>query len=314
MNFYKSKITNYKNTYSVQFFIRCVVWVISFLLLTVISRILLKTFSSFWLFGLPLTILNFFISGALANMFFILPEWENLVLLRLGKFHSVKKAGFFIIPPFVSSVAAIVDKRIETHQVEATNTLTKDNVPIKVTAAVEFRVEDPQKAIIDVLNYRESVIWLATEALKNTIGSLDLKGLLSEREHIATSLKEQIDRGAVAYGVDVRAVRITDIDTPQTLIEELAVIARSRRAAKAKQIQAEAEVLVAQKIAEATEILSKHKGSLKLRELQMLSDVSKEESSMIIIYPYGEKGGQDIANAAAGSRKNIMKENKKQKF
>ncbi len=307
MNSYNIKVMNYKNTNSVQFFIRTVVWVISFLLLTIISKTLFETFNSFWLFGFPLTVLNFFISSALAKMFFILPEWENLVLLQLGKFHSVKEAGFFIIPPFICSVAAIVDKRIETHQVEATNTLTKDNVPIKVTAAVEFRVEDPKKAIIDVLNYRESVIWLATEALKNTIGSLDLRGLLSEREHIATSLKEQIDNGAVAYGVDVRAVRITDIDTPQTLIEELAVIARSKRAAKAKQIQAEAEVLVAQKISEATEILSKQEGSLKLRELQMLSDVSKEESSMIIIYPYGEKGGQSIASAAAGSRKNAIK-------
>jgi len=306
---------DYKNTRSVQLFIRSIVWIASFLLLgffvLLIGRISLKVFENFWILGLPMAMFNFFISNTLAKMFFILPEWENLVLLRLGRFHTVKEAGFFVIPPFIYSVAAIVDKRIETRQVEATNTLTKDNVPIKVTAAVEFKVEDSRKAIIDVLSYRQSVIWLATEALKNTIGSLDLKGLLGEREHIASSLREQIDKGATAYGVDVRAVRITDIDTPQTLIEELAVIARSKRAAIAKQIQAEAEVLVAKKISEATEILTKQKGALKLRELQVISDISKEESSMIIIYPYGSEEGKNIANAAAGSRKKITKEKHK---
>jgi len=109
-------------------------------------------------------------------------------------------------------------------------------------------VEDAKKAVIDVQDYRSSVIWLSTEALKNTIGSMDLKGLLSERDKIADDLKVQIDKGAAVYGVDVRAVRITDIDTPQSLVEELAVIARARRAAEAKRIQAEAEVVVAEKI------------------------------------------------------------------
>ena len=216
-----------------------------------------------------------------------------------------------MIPPFIYSVASIVDIRIETRQVEATNTLTKDNVPTKVTAAVEFRVEDPRKAVIDVQNYKQSVIWLATEALKNTIGSMTLKELLGEREQIAVSLKEHIDKGAIVYGIDVRAVRITDIDTPETLIEELAVIARSKRAARAKQIQAEAEVFVAEKIAEATDILAKHKGGFRLRELQVLSDISKEESSMIIIYPHSDREGQNIANAAAGSRTKTTEEKQK---
>ena len=211
------------------------------------------------------------------------------------------------MPPFIYSIASIVDKRIETREVEATNTLTRDNVPAKVTAAVEFKVEDARKAVIDVQNYRQSVIWLATEALKNTIGGLDLKELLSEREQIAVSLKEQIDKGAAIYGVDVRAVRITDIDTPPALVEELAVIARAQRASTAKKIQAEAEIIVADKIAQASEILSKQKHGMQLRELQVLNEMAKEESSMIIIYPYGDRIGNEIANASAGSKVNFQK-------
>jgi regulator of protease activity HflC (stomatin/prohibitin superfamily) len=233
-------------------------------------------------------------------MIYILPEWERLVLLKLGKYVGIKGPGIFIIPPFVYSVAAIIDMRIETNQVEATATLTKDNVPTKITAAIEFKVEDPQKAVIDVQNYRQSVIWLSTEALKNTIGSMDLKDILSERDQIADNLKTQIDEGASVYGIDVRAVRITDVDTPPSLIEELAVIARARRNAESKKIEAEAEVEVANMTAKATDILETKKGAMRLRELQFLNEMSKEESSMVIIYPYGDRGGELIAASSAG--------------
>ena len=293
---------NYSDTGSVQFFIRAFAWIVSFIILGILLYVLRTIFGqiiyTLWVPGL---VLNAWLASIVAKMFYVLPEWKSMVLLRLGKFESVKGAGFFIIPPFIYSVASILDNRIETRQVEATNTLTKDNVPTKVTAAVEFKVEDSKKAVIDVQNYRQSVIWLATEALKNTIGSMDLKELLSERDQIAVSLKEQIDQGANVYGIDVRAVRITDIDTPSSLVEELAVIARARRAAEAKQIQAEAEVEVANKIRQASEILSREKGSMRLRELQVLNEISKEESVMVIIYPYGDRTAQEIANAAAGA-------------
>jgi len=289
---------NTGNTNSVQSFVRFIIFIISFAAFFVFSL----AFSIFGeagvVFGL---ILNFFISWIIASMFYILPEWTRIVILRLGKFDSVKGPGFFIIPPFIYSVASVVDTRIETNQVEATATLTKDNVPTKVTAAVEYKVEDPRKATLDVQNYRQSVIWLSTEALKNTIGNLDLKDLLNQREEIASNLKIQIDEGAQVYGIDIRAVRITDIDTPQSLVEELAAIARSRRAAEAKQIEASAEVLVAQKLSEASEILSKNPEAMKLREMQILADIARAGST-VIVYPYGDRNAQEIANSHASKK------------
>ena len=144
---------------------------------------------------------------------------------------------------------------------------------------------------------------MATEALKNTIGGLELKELLSERDQIAEDLRKQLDESAVVYGIDVRAVRITDINTPETLVEELAVIARARRSAQAKQIEADAELYVAEKTREASNVLAEAKGAMHLRELQVLSEMSKEESSMIIIYPYGDRNGQEIANSMTSARK-----------
>jgi len=294
-------------TNSVQSFMRFLVFVISYglfyLLLVLPASVFFDGISRgsgevVTIFGL---IANIFLSSLVSSCFFVLPEWSRIVVLRLGKFDSVKGPGFFIIPPFIYNVASTVDTRIETNQVEATATLTKDNVPTKVTAAVEFKVEDPKKATIDVQNFRQSVIWLSTEALKNTIGNLDLKDLLNQREQIAANLKFQIDEGAAVYGIDVRAVRITDIDTPQSLVEELAAIARSRRSAEAKQIEASAEVLVAQKLSEASEILARNPGAMKLREMQILADIARAGST-VIVYPYGDRNAEEIANSQAGKR------------
>jgi regulator of protease activity HflC (stomatin/prohibitin superfamily) len=270
----------------------------------------LPRFSEFWRYeavgdmgwGVVLTIVFFWFANILAKMFFILPQWERLVLLRLGKSVGAKGPGMFIIPPFIYSVARILDVRITTYEVKATKTLTRDNIPIDVTAAVELEIEDPEKAAIDVQDYWKTTEWASMEALKSTIGSNDLRPLLSETERIAIALKAEIDAAAKDYGINVRAVRITDVGTPPALVEELAVIARAERSAQAKQIQADAEVSVANALAEATEILTKQEGSLELRQIQALLDISKEESAMVIVYPMGSEMGQQIASAAAGTQ------------
>jgi len=292
-------------TNSVQSFVRLVVFIIvglltSLILVAITAPISNAMFSSPTVLAIPALLFSLWIASIIAKMFYIMPQWEAMVVLRLGRFDGIRGAGFFIIPPFIYSVASIVDMRIETHQVEATATLTKDNVPTKVTAAIEFRVEDAKKATIDVQNYRLSVTWLATEALKNTIGSLDLKELLSERERIAQTLRDQIDTGAAIYGVDVRAVRITDIDTPQSLIDELAAIARAKRSAEAKQIEAEAEVLVAEKINQASTKIEESRYGMRLRELQIINAMSKEQGTTVIIYPYGDRAGEEIAHNVSG--------------
>jgi regulator of protease activity HflC (stomatin/prohibitin superfamily) len=251
--------------------------------------------------GVVKSIIILWVANIIAKMFYILPQWERLVLLRLGKSVGARGPGLFVIPPFIFSVARILDVRITTYEVKATKTLTRDNIPVDVTAAVELEVEDPEKAAIDVQDYWKTTEWVSMEALKSTIGGNDLKPLLSETDRIAADLKAGIDAAAKDYGVNVRAVRITDVGTPPALVEELAVIARAERSAKAKQIQADAEVAVATALAEATEILTAQDGSLELRQIQALLDMSKEESSMIIVYPADSFTGKQIASASAGA-------------
>ncbi len=248
------------------------------------------------------TLIVFYIANVLAGMFFILPQWERLVLLRMGKSVGTRGPGLFIIPPFIYSVARILDVRIQTYEVKATKTLTRDNIPIDVTAAIELEVENPEKAAIAVQDYWKTTEWASMEALKSTIGGNDLRPLLSETERIAADLKAIIDRAASDYGINVRAVRITDVGTPPSLIEELAVIARAERSAKAKQIQADAEVNVANALAQASSVLSNAEGGLELRQIQALLDISKEESAMVIVYPMDSFMGGNIASAAAGNQ------------
>ena len=255
--------------------------------------------------GIVLTLFILWFSNTIAKMFQILPEWERLVLLRLGKSVGTRGPGFFIIPPFIYSIARIIDIRITTYEVKATRTLTKDNVPIDVIAAVELEIENPEKAAIAVRDYWKTTEWASMEALKSAIGKNDLRPLLSDTESIAASVKTAIDADAKDFGVNVRAVRITDIAAPDSLIEELAVIARAERSSKAKQIQAEAEKAVATQLAQATLTLSSQKGAMELRQIQALLEISKEESSTIIIYPMDSFAGENIASATAGTKASI---------
>lgn len=284
-------------------FIRLVIFVPLFLLIA------WPDFSRAWsgatvnrlLLGSVKTLVILWIANVVAGMFYILPQWERLVLLRLGKSVGTRGPGLFIIPPFIYSVARILDVRIQTYEVKATKTLTKDNIPIDVTAAIELEVENPEKAAIAVQDYWKTTEWASMEALKSTIGGNDLRPLLSETERIATDLKKIIDSAASDYGINVRAVRITDVGTPPSLVEELAVIARAERSARAKQIEAEAEVAVANALSEASTVLSGAEGSLELRQIQALLDISKEESSMVIVYPLDSVMGGQIAAATAGT-------------
>ncbi len=253
----------------------------------------------FW--GIVKTVFILWLSNVLAKIVYILPEWERMVLLRLGKSVGVRGPGLFFVPPFLYSVARIIDIRITTYEVKATKTLTRDNIPVDVMAAVELEVEDPERAVIGVRDYWKTTEWASMEALKSTIGGNDLRQLLSETEKIGSMLKAEIDAAAKDYGVNVRAVRITDVTAPPSLVEELAVIARAERSAEAKRIQANAEKEVATALVEATTTLAAQEGTMELRQIQALLEMSKEESSMIIIYPMDSLGGQ-IAAATAGSQ------------
>jgi len=246
------------------------------------------------------------VPGMVSSSLYIIPEFQRLVVLKMGKFAGVKGPGQLWVmpcPPFYQSVAATIDTRVRTRVITAAQTLTMDNVPVGVEAVIFWSVEDPKSAALKVANYAEAVFQAANSALKDTIGTLELTDLLSKRETVSHRLKEIIDQAAAVFGIDVSSVEITDVHVPSDLIQELSVLAQSRRAAQAKIAEADAEKAIAQKLAEAAALLDDR--SLEMYRLNVLERIGREEGSQIVVYGMGGGDAQmarDIASAAAGTQ------------
>lgn len=295
---------------TVQAFLRLVLWLVSlgvFFGATILLATLLGAIADFLA---PATLaVGGFVSLILAIMvsrtLYVIPEYQRVVLLRLGKFIGVKGPGLFWVipyPPFFRSVAAILDIRVQTRIIKAAETLTSDNVPVGCEAVIFMRVEDSERAALHVENYSEAVFQAANSALKDTVGNLELTELLSEREKVAERLKTIIDTAAKSFGVDVSSVEITDVRVPPDLIQELSVIAQSRRAAQAKIAEAEAEKAIALKLQEASQSLSGR--AMEMYRLNVLERLGREEGSQIVVYGMGSADlhmETTIAASAAGT-------------
>jgi regulator of protease activity HflC (stomatin/prohibitin superfamily) len=295
---------------------RSMIWFGLFVLigaLTVVLSLILMAISQ------PLGTISFFVGGLVAlivpglvsRSLYIISEYERVIVLKLGKFVGVRGPGrFWVIPypPFNESVAAMVDLRVQTRVITAAQTLTEDNVPVGCEAVIFWRVEDPQQAVLSVANYREAVFQAANSALKDTVGSLDLTALLGSRDTVSRQLSSIIDEAASNFGVDVTSVEITDIHVPADLIQELSVLAQSRRAATAKIAEAEAERAIAEKFTEAAEVMSSR--AMEIYRLNVLERIGREEGSQIVIYGLGGQNADmenSLASTAAGARAAAIK-------
>jgi regulator of protease activity HflC (stomatin/prohibitin superfamily) len=307
----------------VQSVTRTVVWVSTFTLVVLIllaltllivglsNRILLREEARLGIllcwgtWGIVALGLALIVPGMFSRTLYIIPEYQRVVVLKLGEFVDVKGPGrFWIIPypPFYESMALMLDLRIQTHVIHAAETLTKDNVPVGCEAVVFWRVEDPRVAALKVQNHAQAVYLAANSALKDTIGQLELSELLSHREMVANNLKLIIDKAAEQFGVDVSSVEITDVHVPSALIQELSVRAQSERAAQAKITEAKAEMEVANHFERAARAMSPQ--AMEIYRLNVLERIGRGESGQIVIYGLGQDPatGKQIAASAAGAR------------
>jgi regulator of protease activity HflC (stomatin/prohibitin superfamily) len=258
--------------------------------LTVVASLLIGAINN--AIGIALLVIGGFFSliipGMISRTLYVIPEFQRVVILKLGKFVGVRGPGrFWVIPypPFYESVAMTLDLRVQTRVITAAQTLTADNVPVGCEAVLFWRVEDPETAALEVANYREAVFQASNSALKDTIGTMELTALLGEREMVSKKLKNIIDTTAATFGVDVSSVEITDVHVPEDLIQELSVIAQSRRSAQAKIAEADAEKMISQKLQEAGELLSDR--AMEMYRLNVLERIGREEGSQIVIYGLG---------------------------
>jgi regulator of protease activity HflC (stomatin/prohibitin superfamily) len=246
-------------------------------------------------------VIGLILASILSGTVYVLPEFQRAILLRLGHYKDTKGPGFFIAipwPPFYRSVAQILDMRIQNRPVKAAQTLTADNVPVDCQAVIFYRVEDPKQASLEVKDYEEAVFGAASAALKDIIGSLSLTELLSEREKVASRLKQIVDESAVEFGVDITSVEFTDVQVPPDLIHDISAKAQAERERDARVAEVERITEVADIFEEAAQRMSDK--AVRLYELQALQNVAQEEGTRTIVWGVGaDRAGQRLAAAAA---------------
>jgi len=217
----------------------------------------------------------------LANSIRILNEYERGVIFRLGRIIAAKGPGLIILIPILDKMQK-VSLRMVTMDVPPQDVITRDNVSIKVSAVIYFRVMDPEKAIIAVENYLYATTQLAQTTLRSVCGQAELDELLAARDKINSELQEILDKHTEPWGVKVTVVELKNIDLPQEMQRAMARQAEAERGRRAKVINAEAEYQASTQLAEAAKVIQDYPVAIQLRFLQTLNEVASENNSTII--------------------------------
>jgi len=214
--------------------------------------------------------------------FRVAQQYQRALVFRFGRYMAIRGPGLFWVIPFAESVIK-VDMRVLTDGVEQQETMTKDNVPIKVNAVIWYRVVAPDRAIIEVQDVRNAVIQTALTTLRNVIGQHTLDDVLKEREKLAALLKERVDTMTEPWGVEIHNVEMKNVEIPESMQRAMAQEAEALREKRARIIKAEAELDAARKLREAADEIMKTPASLELRRMQMLTEVGAEQNTMTIV-------------------------------
>ena len=211
----------------------------------------------------------------------IVQEYERGVIFRLGRLVGARGPGLFVIIPFIDQMQKM-DLRVVTLDVPPQEVISRDNVSIRVSAVVYFRVLDPENAVIKVENFRNATFQIAQTTLRSVLGQSELDELLAEREQINMRLQQIIDEQTGPWGIKVSVVEVKDVELPDVMQRAMARQAEAEREKRAKIIHAEGEFQASQTLADAAQVISSQEGALQLRFLQTLNEVATEKNSTII--------------------------------
>lgn len=230
-------------------------------------------------YALPIVIL---VVLFLMNAIRILNEYERAVVFRLGRFLRVKGPGLIILIPVLDKMVR-TQLRIVTLDVPHQEVITQDNVSIKVSAVVYYRIVSPQGAILEVEDFHYATSQLSQTTLRSVCGAAELDEILSQRDKLNTKIQSIIDEQTDAWGIKVTSVEIKYIDLPQEMQRAMARQAEAERERRAKVISAEGEFQAAAKLSEAAEIIEEHPSALQLRYLQTMLQMTSQSSNSTVI-------------------------------
>jgi regulator of protease activity HflC (stomatin/prohibitin superfamily) len=218
---------------------------------------------------------------AVASAIRVLREYERGIVFRLGRLMEVRGPGLQLLIPSLDRMVR-VSLRTVTLTIPPQEIITRDNVPARVTAVAYYRVIDPSKAVTEVESFSSATLQIAQTSLRSVLGVVDLDTLLSEREHLNTSLQEVIDAQTEPWGIKVTTVEIKDVEIPERMQHAIARQAEAERERRAKIINAEGEAQAAAKLAEAADVIGRNPVTLQLRYLQTLREIGGNQNSTIV--------------------------------
>jgi regulator of protease activity HflC (stomatin/prohibitin superfamily) len=218
----------------------------------------------------------------LASSVKILAEYERGVIFRLGKLLPQPKG------PGVALVFAPLDRivtvslRTVVLDIPPQDVITRDNVSVKVSAVLYFRVMDPRRAIVEVENYHYATSQLAQTTLRSVLGQVELDDLLSQRDQLNRQLQQILDQHADAWGLKVSSVEVKHVDLPPDMQRAMARQAEAEREKRAKIIHAAGELEASEKLAQAAHIIAAEPVAITLRYLSTLTEIATEQNSTIV--------------------------------
>jgi len=220
----------------------------------------------------------------IASAIKILREYERAVVFTLGRFTGVKGPGLILLVPYVQQMVR-VDLRTRVLDVPSQDVISHDNVSVRVSAVIYFRVIDPEKSTIQVEDFMAATSQLAQTTLRSVLGKHDLDEMLAERDRLNEDIQRMLDTQTDAWGIKVANVEIKHVDINESMIRAIARQAEAERERRAKVINAEGEQQAAAKLVEAAEILARQPLAMQLRYLSALNVIAGEKNSTII-FPF----------------------------
>jgi regulator of protease activity HflC (stomatin/prohibitin superfamily) len=213
----------------------------------------------------------------------IVDQWEKVVVLRFGKYRSLRGPGLVLIIPIVETLSKYVDQRVRVSTIFAESTLTRDTVPVSVDAIIFWLVWNAEKSILEVEDFTQAITLSAQTALRESIGRHYLAQMITERETMGHELQKIIDEKSTPWGIKVQSVEIRDVRIPQSLEKAMSQQAQAERERQARVILGEAEVQVSEQFAQASRVYNDNPGALHLRGMNMLYEAMREKGSMVIV-------------------------------
>jgi regulator of protease activity HflC (stomatin/prohibitin superfamily) len=211
----------------------------------------------------------------------VLREYERGVVFRLGRLMEQRGPGLILLVPTIDRMVRISLRTI-TLTVPPQEIITRDNIPVRVTAVAYYRVVDANSAVTQVENYHNATLQIAQTTLRSVLGGVDLDSLLSDRERLNEALQHVIDAQTEPWGIKVSTVEIKDVEIPERMQHAIARQAEAERERRAKIINAEGEFQAAAKLADAADVIGQNPVTLQLRYLQTLREIGGNQNTTVV--------------------------------